>query len=112
MTCFSLIAAISAKTGLKPGVKLNPGANSSHNYGGSQQTTLLKSSYFLVLSIIRRGYIKLLSDFGPEIQFHKHVFLVFAKLVVQTTIFLLFFFHEQHAVREHQMIHTYIHNIF
>ena len=64
---------------------------------------LLESCYFLVLSIIRRGYIKLLSDFGREIQFHKHVLLVFTELVMLKIIRLLFF-HERRAVRGHQMI--------
>ena len=64
---------------------------------------LLESCYFLVLSIIRRGYIKLLSYFGREIQFHKHVLLVFTELVMLKIIRLLFF-QEQRAVRGHQMI--------
>ena len=63
---------------------------------------LLESCHFLGLSIIRRGYIKPLSDFGPGIQFHKHVSLVVAELVMPTIIFLLFF-HEQHSVRGHQI---------
>ena len=68
---------------------------------------LLESCYFLVLSIIRRSYIKLLSDFGPEIHFHKHGMLIFVELVVQTIRFLLFF-HEQHAVRGDQMIEALV----
>ena len=67
----------------------------------------LESCYFLVLSIIRRSYIKLLSDFGPEIHFHKQAMLIFAELVVPTIRFLLFF-HEQYAVRGDQMIEALI----
>lgn len=64
---------------------------------------LLESSYFLVISIIRRSYIKRLSDFGSEIHFLKHAMLLFAELVLQTIRFLLFF-HEQHVFRGHQMV--------
>ena len=108
MTCFPLIVAIAAKTGWKPVVKLTSWCQiQSTTMVAVNRRLLLESCYFLVLSIIRRSYIKLLNDFGPEIHFHKHAMLISAELVVPTIRFLLFF-PEQHAVRGHQMIEALV----
>ena len=102
MTCFPLIAAIAAKTGLKPGVKLNLGAKFNPHWRKSTEDSCW--SLVIFSFSLSFAHIKILSDFGPVIQFHKPVSVVLAKLDVQTTIFLLFF-HKQHALR-----HFALHN--
>ena len=78
---FSFDRCVAAKTGRKPVVKLTSWCQiQSTIMVAVNRQLLLESCYFLVLSIIRRSYIKLLSDFGPEIRFHKHAMLIFVEL--------------------------------